>query len=74
MAQERGDDLRALMSQAVELYSGSLAPRLMPSLLEEAYRNPELANTVRTEFLAGRRAALSAVLKRGVRRGDLRRG
>jgi AcrR family transcriptional regulator len=67
-------DLRALMSQAVELYSGSLAPRLMPSLLEEAHRNPELANTVRTEFLAGRRAALSVVLKRGVRRGDLRRG
>ncbi len=67
-------DLLALMSQAVELYSGSLAPRLMPSLVEEAHRNPELARTVRSEFLAGRRAALSTVLKRGVRRGDLRRG
>jgi AcrR family transcriptional regulator len=67
-------DLLALMSQAVELYSGSLAPRLMPSLIEAAHRNPELATTVRTEFLAGRRAALSVVLKRGIQRGELRRG
>ena len=67
-------DLLALMSQAVELYSGSLAARLMPAVVEETRRNPELASTVRDQFLAGRRAALSAVLKRGVRRGDLRRG
>ena len=68
------DDLLALVSQAVELYSGSLAAGLMPPLIEEARRNPELARTVRDEFLTGRRAALSAVLKRGIRRGDLRRG
>ena len=67
-------DLLALMRQAVELYSGSLAARLMPAVLEETRRNPELATTVRDEFLAGRRAALGLVLKRGVRRGDLRRG
>src|ERR1700729_76582 len=67
-------DLLALMKQAVELYSGSLAPRLMPAVLEETRRNPELASTVRDRFLAGRRAALGAVLRRGVRRGDLRRG
>jgi AcrR family transcriptional regulator len=66
-------DLLALMRQAVELYSGSLAARLMPAILEETRRNPELASTVRDEFLAGRRAALSVVLERGVRRGDLRR-
>jgi AcrR family transcriptional regulator len=67
-------DLLALMRQAVELYSGSLAARLMPAVLEETRRNPELASTVRDEFLAGRRAALSVVLERGVQRGDLRRG
>jgi len=66
-------DLLALMAQAVELYNGSLAPRLMPSLLEEARREPQLANTIRNDFLSGRRAALSAVLQRGIRRGDLRR-
>ena len=67
-------DLLALMRQAVELYSGSLAARLMPAVLEETRRNPRLASTVRDEFLAGRRAALSVVLDRGVRRGDLRQG
>jgi AcrR family transcriptional regulator len=67
-------DLLALMRQAVELYSGSLAARLMPAVLEETRRNPELASTVRDEFLAGRRTALSVVLERGVRRGDLRGG
>ena len=67
-------DLLALMRQAVELYSGPLAPGLMPALLEETRRNPELATTLRDQFLAGRRSALSAVLERGVRRGDLRRG
>jgi AcrR family transcriptional regulator len=67
-------DLLALMRQAVELYSGPLARGLMPALLEETRRNPELASTVRDRFLAERRSALSAVLDRGVRRGDLRRG
>jgi AcrR family transcriptional regulator len=56
-------DLLALMRQAVELYSGSLAARLMPAVLEETRRNPELASTVRDEFLSGRRAALSVVLE-----------
>jgi tetracycline repressor-like protein len=35
-------------------------------------QRPELAHTVREEFLAGRRAALAEVLRRGVERGDLR--
>ena len=65
-------DLLALMGQAVELYSVSLAAGLMPAVIEEARRNPPLAATVREEFLAGRRAALRAVLERGVQRGDLR--
>ncbi|MEA2198386.1 MAG: hypothetical protein QOJ25_2437 [Solirubrobacteraceae bacterium] len=67
-------DLLSLMRQAVALYSGSLAAKLMPTLVDETRRNPELASVVRDEFLAGRRAALRAVLERGVRRGDLRRG
>jgi AcrR family transcriptional regulator len=66
-------DLLALMEQAVDLYSGQLASRLMPSLAEEARRNPEMASTVRSDFVTGRRAALSAVLARGIRRGDLSR-
>jgi AcrR family transcriptional regulator len=68
-----GDDLRALMRDAVEFYSGSLAARLMPSAVDEMSRNPEFAAVVRDRFLGGRRAALHKVFERGIGRGDLRR-
>src|ERR1044072_467683 len=57
-------DLLELMSQAVELYSGSLAAGVIPTLVDEARRNPVLAPAIRDGFLRGRRAALSAVLER----------
>jgi AcrR family transcriptional regulator len=66
------EDLLVLMREAVNVYSGSLAGRLMPNLIGAMARKPELAKAVREGFLAGRRAALSAVLRRGVARGDLR--
>jgi AcrR family transcriptional regulator len=65
-------DLLALMGEAVELYRGSLAGRLMPNLVGAMAQKPELARTVREEFLAGRRVALSEVLRRGIERGELR--
>lgn len=65
-------DLQALMHETVELYSGSLPGQLMPSLVSAMAQRPELARVVREEFLAGRRAALGEVLRRGVERGDLR--
>jgi AcrR family transcriptional regulator len=65
-------DLLALMRDAVELYTGSVAARAMPSLVEAMSRNPELADAVRDGFLAGRRAALREVLERAIERGDLR--
>jgi AcrR family transcriptional regulator len=65
-------DLLVLMQEAVELYCGSLAGRLMPNLVGAMAQKPELARAVREGFLAGRRAALAAVLERGVERGDLR--
>jgi AcrR family transcriptional regulator len=65
-------DLLALMREAVALYRGSLAGRLMPDLVGAMARKPELARAVRDGFLAGRRAALTVVLRRGVERGDLR--
>src|SRR5688572_3393450 len=65
-------DLLALMREAVELYSGSLAARLLPNLVGAMAQRPQLAQTVRDGFLAGRRAALTEVLRRGVARGDLR--
>src|SRR5687767_12740601 len=65
-------DLLTMMREAVELYSGSLPGRLMPNLVGAMAQNPELARAVREGFLAGRRAALADVLRRGVERGDLR--
>jgi AcrR family transcriptional regulator len=65
-------DLLALMRDAVDLYSGSIAAGAMPSLVEAMSRSPELARAVRDRFLEGRRAALREVLERGVGRRDLR--
>ena len=64
-------DLLALMRDAVEVYTGAVAARAMPSLVEAMSRNPELAEAVRDRFLAGRRAALREVLGRGIERGEL---
>jgi AcrR family transcriptional regulator len=66
-------DLLALMRDAVAVYAGPVAAGVMPSLVEAMRRSPELARATRDGFLAGRRAALRAVLDRGVERGDLRR-
>jgi AcrR family transcriptional regulator len=66
------EDLLVLMREAVDLYCGSLAGRLMPNLVGAMAQKPELARAVRESFLAGRRAALAGVLERGVARGDLR--
>jgi AcrR family transcriptional regulator len=65
-------DLLVLMREAVELYRGPGAGRLMPNLVGAMAQKPELAKAVREGFLSGRRAALSEVLRRGVERGDLR--
>jgi AcrR family transcriptional regulator len=66
------DDLLVLMREAVGVYAGSGAGALMPNLVAAMAQKPELAQAVREGFLAGRRAALSEVLRRGVKRGDLR--
>jgi AcrR family transcriptional regulator len=65
-------DLLGLMRGAVDLYSESVEAAVMPSLVDAMRRDPELARTVREGFLSERRAAIRAVLERGVQRGDLR--
>lgn len=65
-------DLLVLMRESVAVYGHSLVGRLMPNLVGAMAQNPELADAVREGFLAGRRAALSEVLRRGIARGDLR--
>jgi AcrR family transcriptional regulator len=65
-------DLLALMREAVEVYTGPVAPGLMPSVIEAIRREPGFALAIRENFLNPRRKALQEVLERGVERGDLR--
>src|SRR3954454_23285949 len=55
------EDLLVLMREAVELYSGTLAAKLIPGIVDEMSRNGELAGIARDRFLTGRRVALRAV-------------
>ena len=66
------DDLLELMREAVALYGAGPSGRLVATVVGAMVEKPELAKTLREGFLAGRRAALGAVLRRGVDRGDLR--
>ena len=65
-------DLHELLREAVELYSTPRAAALMPELVAGMARQPELADAVRSGFLAGRRRALDEVLRRADERGELR--
>ena len=66
------DDLRELLTEAVELYSTERAAALTPELLAGMAREPKLAEAVRQGFLAERRRALDAVLHRAREREELR--
>jgi AcrR family transcriptional regulator len=66
------EDLLALMRDAVAVYGDPIKAGVMPSLVGAMRQRPELARAIREGFLARRRAALRAVLDRGVARGDLR--
>ena len=65
-------DLHELLREAVELYSTPRAAALMPELVAGMARQAELADAVRSGFLAGRRRALDEVLRRADERGELR--
>lgn len=64
------EDLRLLLEQAVRVYRGRPG-KVMPGLVAAMADSDAVADAVRTQFLAGRRAALSTVLERGVARGEL---
>lgn len=64
-------DLLSLMRDAVRLYTASVAAPALRGVVTEMAHNGALRDTIRGRFLAGRRAALRAVLERGVQRGEL---
>ena len=64
-------DLLSLMRDAVQLYTTSVAAPALRGVTTEMANNPALRDTIRERFLDARRAALRAVLERGVERGEL---
>ncbi|MFL5884535.1 MAG: TetR/AcrR family transcriptional regulator [Thermoleophilaceae bacterium] len=68
------EDLVELMREAVQVYSDPVRSGVIASVVGSMRLHPELTRTVREGFLAGRRAALSVVLDRGIARGDLASG
>lgn len=65
------EDLHLLMLRAVEVYGGR-AGDILPGLLAAMAASEAVGHAVRRHFLESRRAALAAVLQRGVDRGELR--
>jgi AcrR family transcriptional regulator len=63
-------DLIALVSSIISAYITTPAGRILPELLAETARNPDLAKAV-GEFWVSRRKVMFEVLERGVSRGDL---
>jgi hypothetical protein len=55
----------------VRLYTTSVAARALRGVTTEMANNPALRDTIRERFLDERRAALRAVLERGVARREL---
>ena len=64
-------DLLSLMRDAVALYTTSVAAPALRGVTTEMANNSELREMIRERFLGARRAALRAVLERGVARGEL---
>jgi AcrR family transcriptional regulator len=65
-------DFEILTAKMVDKMTRSSAGRIMVGLVADAARNPELAEALRSGFIAGRRAALKVTLERGVGRGEVR--
>jgi len=65
-------DLLFFMRQMVDKLHRSEAGRIMPGLLVEMTRNPELAQAFRRGFIEPRRALVVAALRRAVDRGEVR--
>jgi AcrR family transcriptional regulator len=66
------DDLLLCVRGVVSTYQRSEAGRVLPGLVNELHRNPELAEAFRGGFLEERRAVVREIVRRGIDRGELR--
>lgn len=65
-------DLLAYVQAFLAYLRTSDAGRVMPALVAELSRNPELARAFRSGFISPRRARVIETLRRGVERGEVR--
>ena len=65
-------DLLALMADTLGLYADPATAGVLTGLVSAMHQSDRIAQVVRGGFPAAREAALLQVLKRGVKRGDLR--
>ncbi|HJV09624.1 MAG TPA: TetR/AcrR family transcriptional regulator [Acidimicrobiales bacterium] len=68
------DDLLVFVRGFMHHLRTSDAGRVMPALVAELSRNPELAAEFREGFVQPRRAKVLAAVRRGVERGEVRAG
>ncbi|MDJ0461199.1 TetR/AcrR family transcriptional regulator [Streptomyces sp. H27-C3] len=64
-------DVRALIEVASHALRHPVASQVIPDLLVEAARNPEIADAIRTALLDGRRGLAAGVVRDAVERGEL---
>jgi len=67
-----GDDLVVFMGRMADNVRRSEAGRILPGLLVEMARNPELARAFREGFIEPRRALVIEALRRAIDRGEVR--
>lgn len=65
------DDLRALVHGLIAVFSDGLVVRLIPTIVEQMARKPNLAAAMREGFIQPRRAAARNVLMRARQRGEI---
>ena len=68
------EDLLAFVRGFMHHLRTSDAGRVMPALVAELSRSPELASAFREGFVAPRRAKVLEAVRRGVERGEVREG
>jgi AcrR family transcriptional regulator len=65
------EDIRIHMRRLAEAFSGKIG-RTVAALIAEGQSNPELAEALRSRWLAVRRAEAREILELGIERGELR--
>lgn len=67
-------DVRALLDVAAHALSHPVASRVVPDLLVEAARHPEIADAVKAALLDGQQGVVARIVREAVARGDLPEG